>query len=58
MDDGKFGYAAIFAGMTILMGVMIAISPIIMRYIADKVVKKQGVKELADEAGRTMAVGA
>ena len=44
--------------MTILMGVMIAISPIIMRYIADKVVKKQGAKELADEAGRTMAVGA
>lgn len=40
-NDQSFGYAAIFCGMTTLVGVFVSVAPVIMGFIADRTLQRR-----------------
>jgi hypothetical protein len=60
-DDGKFGYAGIFCGMTTLIGILIAVAPVgvdwfnrfILRKKDETDAAEKGVAEKAPEDAET-----
>lgn len=51
-DDQKFGYAAIFCAMTTLIGVMVAVAPVGMRWLAERVLAKRDQGAALAEKGQ------
>lgn len=51
-DDQKFGYAAIFCAMTTLIGVVIAVAPVGMRWLAERVLAKRDQDAAIAEKGQ------
>jgi hypothetical protein len=51
-DDQKFGYAAIFCAMTTLIGVMVAVAPVGMQWLAGRVLAKREQDAAMEEKGQ------
>jgi len=56
-NDGDFTWAAIFSGSTILMGVLITVGPVPMRWVADSSIKRKRAKEAFAEQGLSRTQG-
>jgi hypothetical protein len=40
-DDQKFGYAAIFCGLTTLIGVLISVGPVILDVVGSRILQRR-----------------